>query len=160
MSKEILREIGKIYRALNSFSDFLMKSINLEKGQYQFLVRIKENPGINQQDLSSILLVDKTTTAKAVNKLVEKGYILKKNSQTDKRNQNLYLTDKGKETCIFLEQEEQYATKISLENLSEIEQEILLKQLSKISDNVKPLYSEVKNDNKEHFIKKIKKEKI
>jgi DNA-binding MarR family transcriptional regulator len=55
-----------------------MKSINLEKGQYQFLVRIKENPGINQQDLSSILLVDKTTTAKAVNKLVGKGYILKK----------------------------------------------------------------------------------
>ena len=75
MNKEILREIGKIYRALNSFSDFLMKSINLEKGQYQFLIRVKENPGINQQDLSAILLVDKTTTAKAVNKLVLKDKI-------------------------------------------------------------------------------------
>ena len=55
-----------------------MKSINLEKGQYQFLTRIKENPGINQKKLSSLLLVDKTTTAKAVNKLVAKGYINKK----------------------------------------------------------------------------------
>ena len=160
MNKEILREIGKIYRALNSFSDFLMKSINLEKGQYQFLMRVKENPGINQQDLSNILLVDKTTTAKAVKKLVAKGYIIKKVEQADKRNLNLYLTDKGKKTCILLVQEEQFATKISLGNLNKIEQEQLLTKLSEISENVTQLYSELKNDNKEHFIKLIQKEKI
>ena len=160
MNKEILREIGKIYRAINSFSDFLMKSINLEKGQYQFLMRVKENPGINQRDLSTILLVDKTTTAKAVKKLVTKGYIIKKAKQTDKRNLNLYLTNKGKEACIFLDQEEQFATRLSLGNLNKTEQKKLLIQLSKISKNATQLYSEIKNDKKEHFIELIKKEKI
>lgn len=160
MNKEILREIGRIYRALNSSSDLLMKSINLEKGQYQFLVRIKENPGINQQELSSILLVDKTTTAKAVNKLVIKGYILKKVEQADKRNFKLYLTEKGKKTCVFLDQEEQFATKISLDNLNTIQQQKLLVQLSEICHNVTQLYIELKNDKKEHFITLIKKEKI
>jgi len=160
MNKEILREIGKTYRALNSFSDFLMKSINLEKGQYQFLIRVKENPGINQQDLSAILLVDKTTTAKAVKKLVSKGYIMKKVEQTDKRNLNLYLTKKGKNTCILLDKEEQFATRISLRKINTIEQEKLLAQLNIISNNVTELYSEFKNKNKEHFINLIKKEEI
>ena len=106
MSKIILREIGKIYRALNSFSDSILKQHNLEKGQYQYLLRVNENPGINQQNLSSILLVDKTTTAKSVNKLVNKGYVSKKVAVADKRNFNLYTTEKGKQLCYFLDKEE------------------------------------------------------
>lgn len=160
MSKEILREIGKIYRALNSFSDFLMKSINLEKGQYQFLMRVKENPGINQQDVSALLLVDKTTTAKAINKLVAKGYIFKKTEQIDRRNLNLYLTKKGEKTCVLLDQEEQFATKLSLNNIDVSEKKELLKQLNIVSDNVTQLYKAYKKDNPEHFINLIKKEKI
>ncbi|WP_298555571.1 MarR family transcriptional regulator [uncultured Algibacter sp.] len=160
MNKEILREIGKIYRGLNSFSDFLMKSINLEKGQYQFLLRVKENPGINQQDLSSILLVDKTTTAKAIKKLVAKGYVIKKNEKKDRRNLNLHLTEKGKQTCILLDQEEQYATKFSLSEMNNSEQDKILKQLNIISKNVTQLYQEFKKDNEEHFINLIKKEEI
>jgi DNA-binding MarR family transcriptional regulator len=160
MSKEVLREIGKIYRALNSFSDFLMKSINLEKGQYQFLLRVKENPGINQQDLSSILLLDKTTTAKAINKLVKKGYVLKKVGKNDKRNFNLYLTNKGKETCFFLDKEEQFVTKISLEELNTDQQNLLLKQLVEISKNVSTLYFEIKDDKKDEYLNLINKEKL
>ncbi|WP_166962252.1 MarR family winged helix-turn-helix transcriptional regulator [Yeosuana marina] len=160
MNKEILREIGKIYRALNSFSDFFMKSVNLEKGQYQFLMRVKENPGINQQNLSTNLLVDKTTTAKAVNKLVAKGYILKKVDQKDKRNVKLHLTEKGKNICMFLDQEEKFVTKISLDGLDEIEQKILLNKLSVIINNVTDIYAEIKNENKKNLISLIKKEKI
>ncbi|WP_375559181.1 MarR family winged helix-turn-helix transcriptional regulator [Bernardetia sp. OM2101] len=160
MNKEILREIGKIYRSLNSFSDFLMKSINLEKGQYQFLMRVKENQGINQQNLSSLLLVDKTTTAKAISKLITKGYILKKVDQDDKRNSNLYLTSKGEEICVFLEKEEQFSTKVALENLTNQQQEILLNQLKEISKNTQSLYSKLKNDEKEYYLKIINQEKL
>ncbi len=160
MNNQILREIGKIYRALNSFSDFLMKSINLEKGQYQFLIRVKENPGINQQDLSSILLLDKTTTAKAINKLVDKGYITKKIEKTDKRNFNLFLTIKGKNICVFLDKEEQFATRISLGELDNSHQNLLLEQLHDISKNVTNLYLDMKDNNKEDYIKLINDEKL
>ncbi len=158
MSKIILREIGKIYRALNSFSDSILKLHNLEKGQYQYLLRIKESPGINQQNLSSILLVDKTTTAKSVNKLVNKGYVTKKIAVVDKRNFNLYATEKGKELCDFLDKEEAFVTQISLEGLDLKEQEALLKLLKKITANVTPLYNESKKNKKEYFINLINKE--
>ena len=157
MDKEILREIGQIYRAVNSFCDYVMKSINLEKGQYQFLTRIKENPGINQKKLSALLFVDKTTTAKAVNKLVDKGYIDKKIDQSDKRNFNLYLTGKGKKTCVFLDKEELFCNEVFLKKLSKQQKEILKGQLSSISDCSSLIYADLKEDKKEYYIDLINK---
>ena len=93
----ILREIGMIARCVNSISDIEFREIGLEKGQYQFLVRICENPGINQERLSNMLKVDKTTTAKAVKKLISKDYILKEQSEKDKRAFKLYPNEKAKE---------------------------------------------------------------
>ncbi|WP_430400536.1 MarR family winged helix-turn-helix transcriptional regulator [Flavobacterium sp.] len=157
MDKEILREIGQIYRSVNSFSDYVMKSINLEKGQYQFLVRIKENPGINQKTLSSLLLVDKTTTAKAVNKLVVKGYINKEVDEVDKRNFNLYLTEKGKKTCVFLDKEEKFGIGVFLKKLTEEQKAILMEQLLAISDSSMEMYAELNQNNKEYYIDLINK---
>jgi DNA-binding MarR family transcriptional regulator len=157
LDKEILREIGQIYRSVNSFCDYVMKSINLEKGQYQFLVRIKENPGINQKSLSSILLIDKTTTAKAVNKLVTKGYIDKKVNQLDKRNFKLYLTEKGKKTCVFLDKEERFCNDVFLEKLTENQKEVLMKQLVAITDCSSLIYSDLKENKREYYIDLINK---
>ncbi len=47
--KEILREIGMIARALDSISNLEFKELNLSKGQYVYIVRICENPGIIQE---------------------------------------------------------------------------------------------------------------
>ncbi|MDO7203460.1 MarR family transcriptional regulator [Paraclostridium bifermentans] len=84
MSYLILREIGKIARCLQTISDVEFREIGLEKGQYLFLVRICENPGINQEVLSNLLNVDRTTTAKAIKKLVEKDYVIKRHNANDK----------------------------------------------------------------------------
>jgi DNA-binding MarR family transcriptional regulator len=157
MDKDILREIGLIYRAVNTFCDYVMKSINLEKGQYQFLVRIKENPGINQKNVSSLLLVDKTTTTKAVNKLVTKGYIDKKVDQTDKRNVKLYLTPKGKKTCVFLDKEEQFCNDVFLEKLTKEQKKDVMTYLSAITDSSSLIYSDLKEDKKEYYIDLINK---
>lgn len=155
MKKQILREMGKIYRTLNSFTDFLVKPMQLEKGQYQFLVRIDEHPGINQQSLSDLLLVDKTTTAKAVNKLVEKGYITKKRNEKDKRNFQLFLTESGESVCSFLRKEEQFAIYASLNHISNQDAEQLLEQLVDINKNIHHLYQGIKENNKEDYIQLI-----
>ena len=158
MSKQIMREFGKIYRALNSFSDFLMKSFELEKGQYQFLLRVKENPGINQKALSANLLVDKTTTAKAVKKLIAKDYIVKHVDAIDRRNFNLFLTEKGQNICEFLDKEEKFSARITLDNLDDDQKEVLLDQLKIISSNVIELFYDLKDDKMDYFIQEIEKE--
>jgi len=63
---EIIREIGAIARALDSISNIEFKEVALTRGQYLYLVRICENPGIIQEKIAEMLKVDRTTTARAL----------------------------------------------------------------------------------------------
>ncbi|BBP87512.1 hypothetical protein BsIDN1_11300 [Bacillus safensis] len=76
--KEILREIGVIARALDSISNIEFKEYDLTKGQYLYLVRICEEPGIIQEKLAEMIKVDRTTAARAIKKLELHGFIEKK----------------------------------------------------------------------------------
>ena len=58
-------------RSIQSISDVKFKEFNLQRGQFIFLTRVCENPGFNQIDLSNLLKVDKTTTTKAIQKLID-----------------------------------------------------------------------------------------
>ena len=49
--KDILRPIGVIARSLDSIANIEFKKFDLTRGQYLYLVRIAENPGIIQERL-------------------------------------------------------------------------------------------------------------
>ncbi|GJM70792.1 hypothetical protein HMSSN036_30080 [Paenibacillus macerans] len=84
--KEILSEIGIIARALDSISNIEFKEYDLTKGQYLYLVRICENPGIIQEKLAEMIKVDRTTAARAIQKLETNGFIVKKDDEHNKKN--------------------------------------------------------------------------
>lgn len=71
----ILREIGMIARALDSISNIEFKEYDLTKGQYLYLVRVCEKPGIIQEKLAEMIKVDRTTAARAIKKLELHGFI-------------------------------------------------------------------------------------
>ncbi|MCI2000004.1 MAG: MarR family transcriptional regulator [Clostridia bacterium] len=58
-------------------------------------MNLYENEGINQEELSSLLLIDKALTARTVKSLEEKGYVIRKVAE-DRRFKKLFLTDKAK----------------------------------------------------------------
>ena len=72
---EIIREIGAIARALDSISNIEFQEVDLTRGQYLYLVRICEHPGIIQEKLAEMINVDRTTTARAGKKLIAKDMI-------------------------------------------------------------------------------------
>lgn len=93
--KEILREIGMIARALDSISNIEFKEYNLTKGQYLYIVRICENPGIIQEKLAEMIKVDRTTAARAIKKLEMNGFIEKKVMNVIKKLKNSFQQRKG-----------------------------------------------------------------
>lgn len=111
--KEILREIGMIARALDSISNIEFKEFDLTKGQYLYLVRICENPGIIQEKLAEMIKVDRTTAARAIKKLEIQGLIEKKNDEENKKIKKLYATDKGETVYPFLKKEGEYTDKVA-----------------------------------------------
>ncbi|MCS4515593.1 hypothetical protein JTS93_01285 [Clostridium botulinum] len=72
-----------------------------------------------------MLKVDRTTTAKAIKKLVESDYIIKKNDVEDKRSFKLYPSERSIGIYSFLCGEEKFSTDSSLKGFSDEEKEIL-----------------------------------
>ena len=93
MEEDILRRIGTIARALDSIANVEFKEIELNRGQYLYLTRIKENPGIIANHLAELLSVDRTTTARAIQKLEKNSLIEKKNDQKNRKIKHLFVTD-------------------------------------------------------------------
>lgn len=65
-------------------------------GQFPFLMRLYREDGINQESLSDYLKIDKGTTARAIQKLVDEGYVFRQRDEKDRRSYRVFLTEKGK----------------------------------------------------------------
>lgn len=128
---DIIREIGMISRALDSISNIEFKEIELTRGQYLYLVRICEHPGIIQEKLAEMIKVDRTTTARAIKRLEEKGMVQSAADQTNKKIKKLYPTDKGKKIYPFIIREHHYSNQVALKGLTSAEVEQLQRMLKK-----------------------------
>ena len=95
LDSEILRDIGAVSRSIQSISDILFRRLQLQKGQFIFLTRICEHAGINLIELSHLLRVDKTTTTKAVQKLIQANYVRKERDKSDQRAWRLFPTEQA-----------------------------------------------------------------
>ncbi|ALJ31194.1 hypothetical protein AKUH3B110M_00230 [Apilactobacillus kunkeei] len=146
-----LKKIGVIARSLDSISNIEFKEYSLSKGQYLYLVRIGENPGIILQDLCELICVDKTTGSRAVNNLVKASLVVKKTEKTNKKNQLLYLTAKGEELYKVVARENEYSNNIALKGFTEEEKTIFNRLLDKAKDNIYKDWQEVKNGGKRKY---------
>ena len=98
----VLREIGIIARALDSIANIEFRDIELARGQYLYLVRIAENPGIIQEELSELLKVDRSTVARSVKKLEAKGLVQQKAAKDNKKNKEWFVTETGEKLYPFI----------------------------------------------------------
>ncbi|MCG4779300.1 MarR family transcriptional regulator, partial [Eggerthella lenta] len=65
--------------------------------QFVYLVRIYEHPGIIARDLAKLILMDKTTIARAVAKLEKNSLIVRRSDPANHRIKRMYVTKKGAE---------------------------------------------------------------
>lgn len=149
--KDILREIGMIARALDSISNIEFKEFDLTKGQYLYLVRICENPGIIQEKLAEMIKVDRTTAARAIKKLEMSGFIEKKDDQQNKKINRLFPTERGASVYPYIKRENEYSNSVALEGFSEGEIETLVHLLQRVRRNVEKDWEYVKKGNKRAY---------
>lgn len=133
---EVLRDIGKITRALDSIANIEFKEYQLSKGQYLYLIRIFENPGIIPDRLAEMIKVDRTTAARAIKKLEEKGFIRKEADDVNKKIRRLFVTEDGAKLVPIIQLENQYSNQIALQNLSKKEIEAFSKALKIVAATV------------------------
>ncbi|MGO4928734.1 MarR family winged helix-turn-helix transcriptional regulator [Fundicoccus sp. Sow4_F4] len=149
--KEILREIGMIARALDSISNIEFKEYDLTKGQYLYLVRICEHPGIIQEQLAEMIKVDRTTASRAIKKLEKNGFIERREDKYNKKIKKIFPTMKGENVYPKIKRENDHSNSVALAGFSEREVEIISHLLQRVRKNIEVDWEYVKKGNKRSY---------
>jgi DNA-binding MarR family transcriptional regulator len=133
--KSVGKWISVLNRHCQAYISRSLSKFNIGSGQYIFVLALYDKNGINQDTLSDMLSIDKGTTAKALKKLEEEGYIRREIDEKDRRANRIYVTEKALgikvDICSVLEK----CNNIVSLNLSEEEREMALVLLEKMSIN-------------------------
>lgn len=99
--------------------------------QFAALVAIAKQPGIDQITLAGLIAYDRTTIAGVIDRLVSKGYVERKVSETDRRARILHNTDLGHATLTSVRPAVLAAQYQMLEGLTDAEAKSLVELLHK-----------------------------
>ena len=80
-----------MYRDFNA----TLKPVDLTQKQYAVLALLRANPGASQIAIAGTLGMDRATMMAIVDRLQDRHLLLRERSTTDRRRQELYLTDEG-----------------------------------------------------------------
>ena len=134
------RHIGKyislLHRKGSIFINRELSNYGIGSGQFMFLLELYIQDGRNQEELSERLKIDKGTTARALKKLEEQGFITRLKDECDKRSNKIYLTQKAKDVQETVYDILDEWNKKLRESLSKEEEDIVEKLLMKVCNNI------------------------
>ncbi len=96
MKQSMLRNITVLFRKSQSCLSVLLSKYNLAAAEQPFFTVLQKNDGVTQDELSSLVGVDKSATARTVKALEEKGYVTRVQNTQDKRENRVFLTAKAR----------------------------------------------------------------
>jgi len=99
--------------------------------QYAALVAVSTNPAIDQVTLAGLIAYDRTTITGVVDRLVQKGLVLRQESSRDRRARELKITDAGRKTLRGMTPAVEAAQDILVRGLTDKEAKELVRLLQK-----------------------------
>lgn len=114
--RELVSYLSKAERGYTKILNrtFQKAGYDLSREQFELLQVLWEEDHVNQQTISKRLQKDKYNVTKLLNTLTKRGYVQRKMSQEDRRNNFVVLTEKGAEARRALTQlEEQVHTDLT-----------------------------------------------
>lgn len=97
MDKSIGRMITLLSRKCQSYLSRELNKYNLTSAEQPFFMVLQRCEGITQDDLTAMVCVDKSATARAVKSLEEKGFLIRVQDQNNRRQNRIYPTEKAKQ---------------------------------------------------------------
>ncbi|MBO7310211.1 MAG: MarR family transcriptional regulator [Clostridia bacterium] len=93
MSK-FMKTLNNISRSQAIYRHNRISATDLQTGHYAFVLAICRSPGRSQEDLAQELCINKSTVARNLTALEEKGYISRTPLPNDRRQFSVYPTEK------------------------------------------------------------------
>lgn len=136
MINNLGRLISILYRKGNIYKNIILDDFNITASEQPFLSSLFNEDGVSQEYLSSKLLLDKASTTRSLQSLIDKGYIKKKKDENDKRINRIFLTEKSKSIEKEIKARLENWNDILTSDLNESEKEMAYLILNKMVNNL------------------------
>jgi DNA-binding MarR family transcriptional regulator len=129
------RLIACLYRQGRTYFERELAPLGLGSGALPVLIRLLHHDGMNQQELSEQLHVDKATTTRVITKLIKRGYVRREKDPADNRAYRLFVTPKARDIEPEIRKVLHSWTAILAEGMMPEEKESALALLKRMRDN-------------------------
>lgn len=75
------------------------RGMDLQMGQGRLLRSLAKEDGLSQKELAKVVNINPSSMSELLGKLEEKGHVIKKRDDKDKRSYNIYITDEGRQVA-------------------------------------------------------------
>ncbi len=94
------RWVALTYRATHAYMAQKLAPLRIGYGQFPFLSYLNRCGTSSQEEISRALVFDKATTARAIRKLEELGYVTRRVASDDHRRYEVSITESGRAAAV------------------------------------------------------------
>ena len=115
-----------------------MKPLDLKVVEFSILMLVAANREVNQKKIGQALDISAPNMAVTLDRMVERGWVRRVRSETDRRAQHIHLTEKGRELAQRAERAAATMEDPALGMLSAAERALLIELLLKVACGSRP----------------------
>ena len=97
--KTVMRAVGRARRAWNNHVREITQTEGIPDSYRTVLMFLNRHPGSGQRSIAEFAGVTTSAINQAVKSMLEEGFLRKEVDPSDKRNSQLYLTEKGQDAA-------------------------------------------------------------
>jgi len=136
-ARELGFALNDAARFLRTYADQRAREVNMTRAQWAVLVRLQRCEGVKQSELADALDLAPITLARLIDKLSATGLVERRDDDTDRRANRLYLTEKATPTLEKLGGLGEEMLRKALAGLGEHEIAEMTAGLERIKANIK-----------------------
>ena len=131
--ESLMKYINVIGRCAAQYRSEQLEQYGLNSRQHPYILHICRNPGISQEKLARAIYVNKSSVTRQITILEEKGLIVRKQDQTDRRVWRVYPTQRMLELLPHVRQVMKEWNEYLLEEFDEEQREHLIAALEQLA---------------------------
>ncbi len=136
-ARELGFALSDAARLLRTYADQRARELDMTRAQWAVLVRLQRCEGVKQSELAEALDLAPITLARLLDKLGAAGLVDRRDDETDRRANRLYLTEKATPTLERLGQLGEAMLAKALAGLDDVDIASMTRGLERIKANLK-----------------------
>lgn len=97
---DLTQQIAQLNYAIVKWLNINLKAYGVTATNYFYVMKINEHPGVVQNQLNEIIKVNPSTVTRAINHLIDDGFIVKTVNPDDHRATQLSLSPMGEQRAV------------------------------------------------------------